>query len=161
MADPAAEGRGGVAVEPRRCVSLPCGLPGPEPGRWTRALRSRQRRCAARLRSGPPGSPSRRIHHVNLEPRASSRELLFEFSLHEHHHCRHHDRGHDNEHQRALYQVSKHAEPRAFRQQIHAALWALSGIRLTNIAVHGAKVHWYPGLSLIHVCPLSLTRLKG
>jgi hypothetical protein len=74
--------------------------------------------------------------------------------LHENHeHYREHDHRHEDKHQRALGHVSEHAEPRAFRQQIHAALWAFSGALLANFPMHGAKIDSSRALFLIHVRP--------
>jgi hypothetical protein len=83
----------------------------------------------------------------------------FELSRSVHHdHNRYHDRYHDyhhtEKHQRALYHVSKHAEPSAFRQQIHATFWALSTVRLTNFRMHGAKIDFSRVFALIHLTSL-------
>ena len=93
--------------------------------------------------------------------------LRFEISRSAHHdHDRHYDRHHRGRHdeklQRALYHGSKHAEPSAFWHQIHpVALWALSGVRLTNFRMHGAKIDFSRVLALILRFHLGLSFLNN
>src|SRR5581483_7338341 len=88
---------------------------------------------------------------VRLPQRPSQRNSAR--SAHHHNRChdRNHNHHHDDDHQRALDHVSKQAEPGALRQQIHAALWALSENRLANFRMHGAIIE-FPGiLVLVHL----------
>ena len=99
--------------------------------------------------------------------------MRFDISRSAHHdHDRHYDRHHNGRHDEKLQRApvparssehgSKHAEPSAFWHQIHAdALWALSGVRLTNFRMHGAKIDFSRVLALILRFHLGLSFLNN
>jgi hypothetical protein len=62
---------------------------------------------------------------------------------HHHHGGRHqhqHERRHDHKVYRVTDHVTKQTEPSAFGLQIHAALWALARIFLTNVGMHWTQI---------------------
>jgi hypothetical protein len=81
-------------------------------------------------------------------------------ALRAHHHNGRHDRRHNQDHrddrQRTLDHVSNHPEPNSFREQIHAARGALSGVPLAHFRMHGAKIEFPGHLALIHLIALKL-----
>ena len=104
---------------------------------------ARTPRGSARTAFSVPGTAQTRMPSPGLAWR----------SAHQHHQSGH-QRGHHGQHRsdvpRAAHHVAEHAEARALGQQIHAALRALTRIRLPNVGMHRTNIDLPAACSLIH-----------